>query len=344
MTMPAHNGSEDGDSEDRPTGLQALQREAYDWVARFAAGDARPVDLAAFRRWAARSPAHEAAFARASLFWKVSGSAGQELLAEGIATQDAGRQPIMARPARLGRRAVLGGALAASAAGVAAMVIRPPLGLWPSWSELRSDYRTEPGAQRQIALADHVSVKLNTRTSIALRSIDGQADRIELIAGELAVATVPETTRPVIVAAGDGQTMSTAGTRFNVLYEDHVVCVTCVEGAVQVTQGASSVRLSAGRQTTYSDRGLGQVVAIDPAVVTAWQSGIIIFQSTPVSQVVAEINRYRPGRVILTNPELGRGLFNARIEISRIDQVIGQIAEVFDAHVTLLPGGIVLLG
>jgi transmembrane sensor len=334
MTILAHSGSE---------GLQALHREAYDWVARFAAGDARPADLAAFRRWAARSPAHAAAFARASLFWKVSGSAGLELLAEDIVAQDAGRRPFMARP-QLPRRALLGGALAASAAGVAAMVIRPPFGLWPSWPELRADYRTAPGAQRRIALADHVSIELNTRTSIALRPTGGQADRIELIAGELAVATVPEATRPVIVTAGGGRTMSTAGTRFNVLYEHHLVCVTCVEGGVQVTQGASSVRLSAGRQTTYSDQGFGPAVAIDPAVVTAWQSGIIIFQSTPVSQVVAEINRYRPGRVILTNPALGRGLFNARVEIGRIDRVIRQIAEVFGARVTSLPGGIVLLG
>jgi transmembrane sensor len=340
MTMPMQSEFEDSGFE----GPQALQREAYDWVARFAAGDARPADLAAFRQWAARSPAHAAAFARASLFWKVSGAAGQELLAEDIAMQDAGRQPFMARPARMGRRALLGGALAASAAGVAAMVIRPPLGLWPSWSEFRADYRTEPGAQRQIALADHVSIELNTRTSIALRSIEGQADRIELIAGELAVATVAGTMGPVVVAARNGQTMSTAGTRFNVLYEDDVVCVTCVEGVVQVTQGASSVRLPAGRQMTYSDQGLGPAVAIDPAVVTAWQSGIVIFQSTPVSQVVAEINRYRPGRVILTNPELGGGLFNARVEIGRIDRVIGQIAEVFGAQVTSLPGGIVLLG
>jgi transmembrane sensor len=339
MTIPAQS-----EPEDRPTGLQAVHREAYDWVVRFAAGDASPADLAAFQRWAARSPAHAAAFSRASLFWKVSGSAGQELLAEDIAAQDAGQQTVLPRPARVGRRALLGGALAASTAGVAAMVIRPPFGLWPSWSELRSDYRTEPGARRQIALADHVSIELNTRTSIALRSIGGQTARIELIAGELAVATVSGTMRPVIVAAGDGQMTSTAGTRFNVLYEDHLVCVTCVEGAVQVTQGASSVQLSAGRQTTYSGQGFGPAAAIDPAAVTAWQRGIVIFGSTPVSQVVAEINRYRPGRVILTSPGLGRGLFNARVEIGRIDQVIGQIAEVFGAHATSLPGGVVLLG
>jgi transmembrane sensor len=83
---------------------------------------------------------------------------------------------------------------------------------------------------------------------------------------------------------------------------------------------------------------------IDPAAVTAWQHGLVIFRSAPITEVVAEINRYRPGRVILTNAELGRRELNARFRIEDIDRVVGQIEQVFGAHTTTLPGGIVLLG
>lgn len=330
--------------EGRPAPLEPLDREAFHWVTRFASGAARPADLAALKEWAARSPDHAEAFDRASLLWAASGAAGQELVAEGMRLSAARHQPEAGSRKLTNRRLFLGGALAASTVGAAALLVHPPLGLWPSWSELDADYRTEPGMQRRIALADRVAIELNTRTSVALRSTGGQVNRIELIAGELAVATIAGATKPFIVSAGDGRTTSTPGAHFNVLYEDHVACVTCLDGNITVESGGASVRLSAGQQTRYSNEGMNSANAVDPATVTAWQNGIVIFKSTPVKEVVAEINRYRPGRVILTNAALGRRLFNARLRIENIDRVIGQIAEIFDAHATILPGGIVFLG
>ncbi|MEW6437323.1 MAG: FecR domain-containing protein [Pseudomonadota bacterium] len=332
------------DADDRRAPLEPLDREAFQWVARFASGAARPADLAALKEWAARSPAHAEAFDRANLLWTAAGPAVQELVAEGVELS-AARQRSIGGLGRLDRRRlVLGGALAASAAGAATLLSRPPLGLWPSLSELEADYRTEPGAQRRIALADHIALELNTRTSVALRSTGDRADRIELIAGELAVATPAGATKSFIVSAGNGQTTGLPGARFNVLYENHIACVSCLNGSIKVEQGSAIAQLSAGQQTRYSDKGISPAVVVDPAAVTAWQNGVVIFQSTPVSDVVAEVNRYRPGRVILTNAALARRLFNARLRIENIDRVIGQIAEIFGAHATILPGGIVLLG
>ena len=69
-----------------------------------------------------------------------------------------------------------------------------------------------------------------------------------------------------------------------------------------------------------------------------------MFHGTPLSEAVEEINRYRPGRIIVTNAALGRRLFNARFLIANVDGVVGQIQQVFGATITNLPGGIVLLG
>lgn len=82
----------------------------------------------------------------------------------------------------------------------------------------------------------------------------------------------------------------------------------------------------------------------DPAFVTAWQGGIVIFHSTPVAEVIAEVNRYRSGKIILTNDALGRERFSARFRIENIERVIGQIEQIFGARATALPGRIVLLG
>lgn len=333
--------------DDGAANFTSLDREAYDWVMRFRSGTADPDDLSALQRWSALSPAHREAFQRVSRTWKALGPVGREMADEGMQSRcpgqsgnDEERAIIPFKPG-LGRRAFLGGAMAASAAGVAVMVARPPLGLWPSFSELTSDYRTAAGEQRRISLSNNVAVDLNTRTSIAVLSPDGQFSRIELLAGEAMVSA--KGTGPVTVLAADGR-ITTADARFNVRWGNQSVCVTCLEGEVLVERFATTLPLPAGRQVVYSDKGVGSSVAVDPGAVTAWQDGLVIFRSTPVADVVAEVNRYRPGRIILTNAALGRRQFNARFRIADIDQVPGQIAQIFGARATTLPGGIVLLG
>lgn len=322
--------------------FSSLDREAYEWVRRFEAGTAGQADLAALKRWSVQSSAHQEAFDRVSRAWKRLGPVGRELAAEEPALS--GRQVAERRPTRIGRRAFLGGAFAAAATGAAVIVVRPPFGLWPSWSELTADYHTGTGEQRRITLANStVAVEMNTRTSIAVGSTGAGTGRIELIAGEAMFSATPKAAESVMVLAADGR-ITTRDARFNVRLDGRSICVTCLEGEVQVERHAMALSLPAGRQVTYSDTGIGRTAEADPAMVTAWRDGLVIFRSTPIADVVSEINRYRPGRVILTNAALGRRRFNARFRLADIDQVVRQIEQVFGARVTMLPGGIVLLG
>jgi transmembrane sensor len=113
---------------------------------------------------------------------------------------------------------------------------------------------------------------------------------------------------------------------------------------VRVEQRTLTVPLSAGQQVNYSGDGMGQPVKVDPASVTAWQDGVVVFEATPIAEVIEEVNRYRPGKIILTNSALGRRLFDARLRIENIGNVVRQIELAFGARATELPGGIVLLG
>jgi transmembrane sensor len=330
---------------DAPRDASPLEHEAYGWVVRFISGEARAAEIAALKEWAARSPAHADAFDRASKVWKALDPVGKKSLAERVMIAPlaaAGPAPVPPRPATA-RRAFLGGALAASAAGATFALARsPPLGLWPSWSELAADYRTSTGEQRRFTLSDGVSVEMNTQTSIALRSSGEGTDRIELINGEAMIRT-PAKSGPLTVVAADGRIVADVA-RFNVRCETESVRVTCLEGTIEVECLTSALPLPSGRQVVYSSRGIGVPVAIDPAVVTAWKDGIIIFDGTPIMDVVAEINRYRHGKVILTNATLGRERLNARFRVENIDRVVQQIELVFGARARSLPGGIVLLG
>jgi transmembrane sensor len=322
--------------------LDKLQREAHDWLARFARGDATFADLEAIKSWYAQSAAHAKAYARARRLWRILGVVARPV-GKGFEGQSLGAQPHGAdsRPGRVSRRAVWGGVLTASAVAAAYACVNPPFELWPSLAQLRADYRTSTGEQRKIALADNVSLDLNTQTSIAIRS-NAAAEYIELIHGE-AVVSVAAAPRPLIVSAADGHTIA-EDAKFNLRYDRDPGCVvTCLEGTVRVENDGGVASLAAGQQVSYGDRRMGTVAAIDPQTVAAWQNGLLIFTFTPVARAIDEVNRYRPGRIVLFNETIGHRVLNARFEIKDADKIIGQIVRIFGAKATFLPGGLVIL-
>lgn len=331
-----------GDGRDSQFGQ--AEAEAYAWVKKFASGTASEADLRALERWSAKSPEHREAFARISRTWQGLGPVGEKFPRRDFFFQPRAAAPSLAadRAARLRRRAIFGGAVGVAAAAALAAIADPPLGLWPSWAELHADYRTATGQQRQVTLPSGVSIAMNTRTYIALQPKQDGVSRIELIAGEAMIASGADSNRFIVTAAA-GRIFAAAA-NFNVWRYDTSVCVTCLNGAVSVQHGQAAIPLNAGQQIFYSDNEISKAKNVDPEIVTSWLNGIVIFRAAPVAEVIEAVNRYRPGKIILTNEALGRRRINARLRIQDIGEVVSQIQAVFGAHVTNLPGGIVLLG
>ncbi|WP_456640296.1 FecR family protein [Bradyrhizobium sp. USDA 10063] len=241
--------------------------------------------------------------------------------------------------AQIGRRALLVGALGASAAGAAVMITRPPMGLWPSLGELAADYRTVTGERRHIALDERASLDMNTRTTLNVRAASGGSDQIELIGGEAAFAT---RSKPVEVLAGNGRAWADDA-QFSVRRNGSDICVTCLEGLVHVQQEGRSATLQKKQQVIYDDRNLGHVQDVDPLIVTAWREGELLFQNERLARVIEEVNRYRRGRIILVNDALGQKRFTAQFKLDRLEVVITQLKATFGARVVSLPGGVVLV-
>jgi transmembrane sensor len=321
------------DDQKIPSGMP--EDEAFEWLTRLTSGEVTEGELQALGHWRAQSPGNEAAFVAAGKLWHSVKPA-----VESVARQNrAVAAPSPRTNTRIGRRAVLGGALAASAAY---LIVRPPLNLWPSLSELTSDYRTVTGQQRRVTTEGGATIELNTQTSIDIRLTAAGTERIELIAGEAAIATAANASRSIVALAGDGRATATDAT-FNIRRTGSSVCVTCLTGAVLVEQRGQPVTLRQRQQVSYADQGLGPSVEVDPAGVTAWQEGILVFHDEPLGRVIEEVNRYWPGRIIVTNADLGRRLVTARFKLDHLDDAIAQIQLVFRAKVTRLPAGVVVL-
>ncbi|WP_054163356.1 FecR domain-containing protein [Rhodopseudomonas sp. AAP120] len=332
-----------GDAHPTGTGMtepDPLDREAHDWIARGVAGEMARADLVQMREWYGRSPAHAAAYARARRMWRLLGPA---LEAPGPADRRQATVPGRpARPTAMGRRAFLGGLAAASAAAVGAVaVINPPLDLWPSYAELTADYHTGRGEQRKVALGDDVALVLNTSTSVAVRAQTPDENRIELISGETLITASGKSAQLTVVAR-DGLVMARQAD-FNLSCVDGAVRVSCLAGEVRVDYRGTLSSVRAGSQLGYARDVVDHVAEADLEIVTAWRHGLMIFDATPVAQVVAEVNRYRPGRIVLINDAIAARRLSARLRIDEADKIVNQLVHIFGARATSLPGGLVIL-
>ncbi|MBH3421927.1 FecR family protein [Pseudomonas gessardii] len=298
----------------RGTPDSRLHGEAHDWLVLLTSGQATVADAKALRQWCAQSPEHAQAFEHAKRLW-------QQL------TPALAQAPAPA-PRHFGRRAFLGGALAASVA-LAMVRVTVPGG----FAGLSADYRTEVGEQRRVELREGISLELNTQTRISRRE-----QGIELLEGEVEV----QVAQPLTVQAGAGW-LSASQARFNVRNTDHQVCVTCIEGWLAVEVEGRSVRLDSGRQLTYDAARLGPVVAVDTEAVMAWREQVLVFNNATLERVIDEINRYRPGMLVLLNRELGQRRVHARFSLEQLAGVALLIRDAYGAKCTELPGGVVLL-
>ncbi len=322
------------DAMAEPGDPDASEREALDWIRRLTSGEVTRADLQALDRWRAQSPKHRRALAKANLLWDILGKVAEEADVRGTGAEPA--RSFLGRP--IARRAVLAGA----AASVAYLVMRPPLHLWPTAAELMASYRTATGERRQLSVASGIAIEMNTQTSLTAPKAVGELYSLELISGQLAVSVRAQAVRSVVITAANGQTEADRGS-FDVRRDGSSVRVTCTDGVVQVSCRSTMATLQPGQQVSYDERGLGSAAAADSTVVTAWQRGLLIFRDVPLAEVVEEVNRYRPGRILLLNDALAERKVVAGFRLDQINDVVNYIEQAFGAKMRSLPGGVVLL-
>ncbi len=324
-------------------GLNTHDREAIAWVQKLSSGEATPGDIEAAMRWRDAGSANAAAFAEASRVWgrartaaRVMPDADADILAE---------LDRLRHRRTMSRRALLGGGVAATAAA-AYCTVHPPLGLWPSLAEFRADYRTWTGEQKDVTIAGGVGIRLNTQTSLSVQPDDGQGARIDLVAGEASFVLPEDGRKSLIIRAASGQTLVESG-RFDIRLlgtsDAAPVIVTCLEGVGRIELGIRSADLRSGQRVRYENGNISTVMAIDAASVSDWQRGIVEFHGMPLAEAINEINRYRPGRIILANRALADKQISGRFRIDQMNLVLVQLEQAFSAKVRHLPGGLVVL-
>ncbi len=310
-----------------------LQRQAIDWLVRMGTDSPSARDRAELEQWRAQSPGHEAAWQRASLFGAELKALPYpvEILADNVTA--------LQRHRRVDRRtAMFGGSVAAIAASVA-LLVDPPMGLWPSLTELTADHRTATGQRIAFVPVPGVNVELNTRTSLSLAKA-GHA--VSLIDGE-AFLTVADQKIPFEIETPN-VTLRATRASFAVRSLDGSLSVICANGSVSCAHAGQLLEIQAGEQVVVSGTGSVARSRPDLSAALAWKRGLLIFDGTPLDRAVHEINRYFPGRLILTGSAATSRPVSGIFHLDHIDLAVVQIEQLAGVSATYLPGGLVLLG
>ena len=325
--------------EHDPQGLsEILSQQAWQWLRLLHSGSAGAQDAHDFRQWVRSSPAHQAAYNEAKLRWDALKQCAGDLLQaqpELVTGHERGLRE------RLRTRRAFLGAAGATAAMATVAVNYSPWGLWPTTGEWVADYRTGAGEQRSVVLNAHVHLTLNTRTSVSQQMDAGKAVGLHLVNGEVAV-NVATGEQPFAVRAGVGRTVADAG-QFEVRNLDHKVCVTCLTGSVRVSHPAGSRNLGPRQQAVYDASAISGVSAVDQSAVSSWRRGVLVFKQTRLGDALEEINRYRPGRVVLMNAAAREKSVTGQFVIASLDLALTQLQHVFALRARSLPGGLLLL-
>lgn len=310
-----------GEKEDPKPSYVARQ-----WIIRLASGEMTAEELHQFKMWLAEDSSHQLAFEQERKFWHqlegLEGAAVWEHTGPERKILPGSHRAFLRSPPR---RLVIAGGLAAACLALI-LVYQDIKMLW------LADHSTSVGGQQTVTLPDGSLAHLNTDTAIAVTYSTNER-RIDLLRGEAFFEVVHKRWRPFRVMAQSGVSQA-IGTAFVVHAQGLSTMVTVMEGTVAVSsapgrpdQDAATVALQKGERTVYRPRERpGAVERVDAESAVAWVKGNIVISGLPFDQAMAEIDRYKPGRIILLADLARTKPVSGRFTLAGIDEAITAFA------------------
>ncbi|HEY1077148.1 MAG TPA: FecR domain-containing protein [Fontimonas sp.] len=311
-TPPTDSGNHPVDDFDWDADVSSLDEQAAGWLVRLTSGHVTADERAEFVRWRDADPAHEAALSRLRAIWGAAAAA----LDAPAATLPPPATTIPTPRSR--RRSWRGWSLAAS------VVVSLALG-YQYQSDWRHAQTTAAGERRQIALDDGSTVLLGSDTAIDI-AFSPTRRGIRLVRGEAYFEIRHDPARPFVIDAGNAE-VEVVGTRFSVQRDDDAGDVTVVDGRVRVRLATTEVLLGADQHIGFDRKGLGAAESVSAEDALAWRSGRLVIRGETLSEVVAQINRQRPGTIVVRVDAARQQPINAVIALDRVDDWLAALEQ-----------------
>lgn len=311
--------------------LDAIRSQASDWFAKLRSPHATRAQVREFEQWLKDDPRHRQEFEQIDGLWLQCGDLDH--LSQSSPVRDLTKRAVITVPTAVWRRrSVQRWAMAATlvlSLGVAWFMVGTQT-TTDLQSPMASEYEvlsTLRGEQKAVNLADGTRLTLNTQT-IAKVNYTANERRVILLQGQAGFEVARDKNRPFVVDIEQG-TVTALGTAFDIYRAPEGARVTLLEGVVAVTAKAPlamakpavnpvprAVRLAPGQQVSLTRSGeLSDPVQVDVDRVIAWHQGKLKFDETPLSEVIAQSNRYAGQQLILADSALAdtvvTGVFDA---------------------------------
>ena len=313
---------------------ERIETEALAWIAQISGDRFTEKDLAAFREWVQRSPAHEKEIKDIAALWGEMNVLTELNAPIGEADRLARR---LRRRERRGKRLVFRAALAVLCACI---VIGMTLG---GSNEVETPYvsssdnvvqtaivnvpvvfKSAVGEQQIHTLPDGSVITLNTNSHIDVDFTDHQRT-VRLLKGEALFTVAKDQSRPFVVVADNG-VIRAIGTEFSVrllsagvdvVVSEGVVELSALEPTLPVSSKVAALTEDVSHTTSLGVIRAGQTATISSSKATvalhpvaeietklAWKSGRLEFLGKPLEDVIKEVGRYTDLDIIINEPEL----------------------------------------
>lgn len=288
MNRPAEQPSENRERD-------SLYEEAVHWfMALRAARSNPPADdvQAAFERWQAADPAHARAYARCRSDWEELEPLTAIYRHADIAAPKAALPNL--------KRLISWKQVAGLAATVGAIVT---VGLLATaWFQPVSELTvsTKTSERKTVQLEDGSHIELNARSRLHVAYFRNRR-AVDLQEGEALFDVRHDPSRPFSVEAGLG-TVEVVGTSFQVTRHAEDLTVAVLRGDVRVVghdPSRRAIALTTAHSVRVTRNGAEPVQAISVKTVGAWRNNILIFDRSPLRDVVPALQSYYDGTIQL---------------------------------------------
>ncbi len=318
------------DTRDCACGQTAVRDDAAQWFVRLQEPVADVEMRRQFQLWLEQHPQHRSEFEVLQGLWSAADLVPTARL----------RALCETPPALKKRRPVLRYAVAASVLAVAL-----GLGLFSGLNHPApyiAEFSTALNERRQVALPDGSVVDLDSRSRIQVR-FEKDRRNVELTEGEAMFSVEHDTTRPFVVAAGSGK-VTVTGTRFDVRHGASETRVVVERGSVKV-QGRDAadndfINLTAGLGTHVDAQGkVVAAYAVNPAEMTAWRSGKLVFNNASLADVAEQVSRYRDKPLKVGNAAIGNLRLTSVFKSDNTDALLKALPSILPVAVRTLDDG-----
>jgi len=285
-------------------------QQANDWLVKLETGAMLAGDEERFVEWLEQDERHGEAFYQAEKTWQLMHQVKEEALAKDIPEIKSPQVKV-----NWFKRHIM---------PIAATVLLSFASMfwWQNaYFSLFSDHYTLTGQRLEQRLSDGSVLTLNTDSAIDIH-FDQNTRLIEVLSGEVYLVVAPNKPRPFVVKAGSLQ-VTALGTAFIIKHVDNQdPIVTVTQHSVKVestTSPQTQLVLEEGQQVALQQKGekLTSINNVNGTLEKAWTQGKYVFQDKPFATVVAELNRYYNGKIIIRDDNLAKQLISGVLDLDK---------------------------